>query len=70
MARRELLFQPDDGSRDYYVIETGKRMFKNTECAQLYGMVADMFDRLHEGVYGIVELVFLEAVDIQPGLDD
>lgn len=57
MARRGLLFHPDDSPDQIVEIQTGRPVFSRDECLKLEGIMGTMFqrfgDQVHEAAYPV-----------------
>lgn len=61
MARRGLLFHPDDAPDQMFLIRTGQRMFTHDECQKLDRIIGAMFGRFGDRVYDAAYPVFMKA---------
>jgi hypothetical protein len=60
MAKRGLLFHPDDAPDQIISTRTGQRMFCRDECLKLESIIGKMFKRFGDKVYTAAYPVFMK----------
>jgi len=60
MAKRRLLFHPDDPPTRIVSIKTGVRLFSRDECRLLTAILSKMFERFGDQVYEAAYPVFMK----------
>ena len=61
MAKRELLFHPDDSPDQIVVIKTGELLFSPEECNEVEGVLLRMFDQFGNEVHEAAYPIFMRA---------
>jgi len=64
MAKRDLLFHPDDDPANIVSIADGSHTFTSSEAATLRGVIASMFENHGDGVYDAAHPIFMRAIGL------
>lgn len=61
MARRGLLFHPEDSASEMIDLESGEPMFRGDECTKLDAIIAEMFAKFGAGVCDAAYPIFMST---------